>query len=268
MLKIPPETQRALRLYSCGDWSGWSASVDASVPDTTVFRTGLRVLMRGGTVLLAICLNNGYYKRPRIEKLIQAAIGLSPRVTIFFTDGPAKHNYMALGRTKQYALRQTRKQHHQLMNACRAAIEWIRATKPDVSIDFIDWADVYAREDYRQTFSALQALYEGSAEFRIDIREATHEVLSRSRSEENAKTIIDVGVLYSLEELAFLLVFENMVGEKSGVRSEDFAYLYYLRWEIFERLVNGQYDGKLRSDVGFALLSVTPNEADPWTVER
>lgn len=258
-LRIPAELSRTLLTF--GDWQGWRASLDSDVPDAAIFRTGLRVLCDRGPVLLAICLNNGYYKRSRIRRLIQATVALSPRVTIFFTDGPAKHNYLALGRSAQYATNQTRKQRNQLMNSCLEAITVIRETNPEVNVGFINWADIYSHMSYKSTYVYLMRLYEQCKRFYDEVRQSTRDVLMRDRRGEDEEAIVDVGVQYSIEELAFLLAYEHMVGEARGLASEEFVYLYYLRWEILENLVNGAYDGVVRSSVGFAVLTAAPDNA-------
>src|SRR3569832_2382025 len=104
----------------------WAISIDDSTDGSLIFRRGLSVLREHGHLLVAICLNNGYYKRARIRALIEVAATLSSRVTIFFTDGPAKHNYLALGRSPHKTEQQIRKQRNQHRNANNDAINCVK----------------------------------------------------------------------------------------------------------------------------------------------
>lgn len=255
MLLMPTKTlDRALGSIPPGD--DWVVELDKDADNSGIFRVGRRVLQKRGHILVAICLNNGYYKRARIAKIIQVASGLSDEVTVFFTDGPAIHNYIALGRSEHYALKQVRKQRHQLKNACDAAISELDSAAARFS--FVDWKEVYSRADYISTFSELTSLYDTNAKFQNDIRDATRSVLQRSRQQGDVERAVDIGIRYSLEELAFLLIYENIAAAKALPTSgdSDFAYIYHLRWEILEKLANGFYDHRMRNHVGFVVLSI------------
>lgn len=256
--RMTPNHNFSDRLTDCSD-ANWTVRINDDVDDSDVFQTGMSVLRRRGHVLVAICLNNGYYKRSRIEKLLQVAASLSPEVTVFFTDGPAVHNYLALGRSESYALKQTRKQYHQLRNACDETIARLHGL---ASFRFIDWASVYARTDYRTTYSELLELYNTNHRFRHEVRQATQAVLARHQSNRDLEAAVDIGILYSLEELAFLSCYDAMALELVRPTSGDpqFAYIYHLRWDILERLANGVYDGIKRPNLGFIVLSIQPRK--------
>src|SRR3569832_1036224 len=89
--------------------------------------------------------------------------------------------------------------------------------------------------------------------FTHDIRSATEEVLSRSASLGDLDRMVDIGIHYTLEELAILLIFGRMAAEPDRSAGEEFGYIYHMRWPILENLVNGHYDGRVRKHVGFIL---------------
>ncbi len=99
---------------------GWRMDI-LSKGDSLVFRNGLRYLEDGEDFLLAICLNNGYYKRENIYRMIKFALNFSKRVQVFTTDGPAKHNHFALGESETKAARETRLDRNHLRNLCGGA---------------------------------------------------------------------------------------------------------------------------------------------------
>lgn len=237
---------------------GWALEIDNGVDDSIIFQRGLDVLLQHGHLLVAICLNNGYYKRERIKKILEVAAALSKQVTIFFTDGPTKHNYLALGRSLEKTEQQVRKQRHQLRNACDAAIQFISRS---VHFNFVDWDDVYDREDYKLAYRELLNLYENNTRFRIDVRAATKDVLFRSKDHIDIEKVVDIGIHYTIEELAFLMIFGRLAAELDHTTTSEinFGYIYHLRWEIFEDLVNGRYDGMIRCSVGFILLNLEPS---------
>ena len=73
-----------------------------------VFETGSKYLDEGQDLLLALCLNNGYYKRESIYRMLKSVLAFSKNVHVFTTAGPAKHNYRALGRPENEVIRDTR----------------------------------------------------------------------------------------------------------------------------------------------------------------
>ena len=240
-----------------------TAQIAPTPPNTGIFRTGTRVLRKRGHLLVAICLNNSYYSRPRIQRLVAAAASLSDEVTLFFTDGPAKHNYLAKGQTEDEALKQTRKQYKQLKRACDQAVQM--ASGNGVVFSYVEWQSVYTSPEFIAVYAELTRLYASNAQFRHDIRDATRQVLVRHVPGSASEEIVDIGVRYSLEELGLLMMYEHIARKKLSSRTDDpeFAYIYYMRWEILERLVHGVYDGRLRPHVGCVVMSVSDPLRDP-----
>lgn len=235
----------------------WSVSLGPWQDKRIIFERGLEVLCNSGPMLVAVCLNNGYYTRDRIKHLLEFASRFSDQVTIFFTDGPAVHNYIAWGSDRDSALRKARKQRNRLQNACLEAVERISHHNP-FEVSFIDWTDVYRRSDYKQEYDYLRRLFSSSSEFSSDlIRETTQALNSQGPAREEA---IEIASEYPLEELAFLLTYNKIAAELAGKRSPvDFAYVYHLQWPLLENLVEGKYDGHVRSNLGFIILKITEN---------
>ena len=253
----------AFRQWSKGQ--GWSTEID-SPNEGVPFGKAIEVLLQRGPMLLAICLNNGYYTRSAIHRLLYFASEFSDQVTVFFTDGPSVHNYIALGHTKAEALRKARKQRNRLQNACNEAIALIKQRR-EFAVFFIDWNEIYRREDFKSEYEKLDLLYSTNDAFRSDLVFETREVLAShpSISEEGLRYAVG----YPLEELAFLLTYNKIAAETahSPLQALDFAYVYHLRWPLLEKLVQGKYDGILRSNLGFAIVRIV-NELNSLTHSR
>src|SRR5690348_6377961 len=88
----------------------------------TLFARGNQMIRRGERMLLPICLNNGYYTREQVFNFLLFASQNSKEVSVFFTDGPARHNYLAIGKTDKEARRECHRHLSRLRNHCLAAI--------------------------------------------------------------------------------------------------------------------------------------------------
>lgn len=53
---------------------------------------------------------------------------------------------------------------------------------------------------------------------------------------------------YLLEELAFVIASPQIFNVSKT------AYIYHKKWQIFEKLVNGAFDGIIREQTGFILI--------------
>tara|TARA_Y100000310_G_scaffold302122_1_gene339170 strand:- start:1134 stop:1358 length:225 start_codon:yes stop_codon:yes gene_type:complete len=70
----------------------------------------------------------------------------------------------------------------------------------------------------------------------------------KTKEDVDLEDAIKIGVVYLLEEIAFVLA------SPSIFKVSKTAYIYHNRWQIYEDLVNGKYDGKARRDIGFLLI--------------
>ena len=95
----------------------------------------------------------------------------------------------------------------------------------------------------------IEALYSKNKLFQKYCDDTTKEVLN-GKTKENIdfEKAVKIGVKYLLEELAFVLASPLIFGVSKT------AYIYHNRWPIYENLVNGKYDKKVRNDVGFFLV--------------
>ena len=57
------------------------------------------------------------------------------------------------------------------------------------------------------------------------------------------------GVYYLLKELAFI------ISSKEMFRTESVAVIYHRSWPVYEKFVNGDYDGKPKEGLGLAIIN-------------
>lgn len=239
----------------------------------SLFARGNQMILRRERMLLPICLNNGYYTREQVFNLLLFASQNSKQVSVFFTDGPARHNYLAIGKTDKEARRECHRHLNRLRNHCHAAIARINAneTSDPFLVTFIDWESIYTSRSFQNEYHRLFSLYKQDECFREDIRRTTHEVLRKKVAvplqqvclqQFTMNSIVDTAIHYSLEELAFLMTYakyRDLEAFTSAEKSDEappapFVYVYYQRWHVFERLAEGFYDRTTHPEIGFYLI--------------
>jgi len=231
------------------------------------------MIARREQMLIPICLNNGYYTRERVFNLLLFASRTSKQVSVFFTDGPAKHNYLAIGKTEREARRECHRHLNRLRNHCHAALARIngdRQTNELFEVSFVDWDSIYQARAFQREYRHLLRLYQADERFREDVRQTTHEVLRKKVApleklhlqQLSMNSVVEMAVHYSLEELAFLTTYgtcrefkaHELADEANEGQPKPFVYVYYQRWQVFERLVEGLYDGINRQEIGFYII--------------
>jgi tRNA-dependent cyclodipeptide synthase len=241
---------------------GWQMQVSHDA-ETPILRAGIEYLGARQDLLLAMCLNNGYYNRENIYRMLKFALAFSDRVQIFATDGPAKHNYEALGKAKEKIPAITRLARNRLHNQCGDALERINATLPPEkqrSITFMEWEEIYKDPKYQESYRALKDLYVQGGEFHKDINDTSERVLlNRIAIEKEVEAVLSIGIEYVIEELAFILAYRSLDATSKPIGdhgNNGFSYFYYEPWPVFEKLVNGDYDGKLKDGIGFVIAKI------------
>jgi tRNA-dependent cyclodipeptide synthase len=231
--------------------------------ETPITSAGLRYLNTEADLLLAMCLNNGYYNRENIYRMLKFALNFSKRVQIFTTDGPAKHNYAALGKAKEKIPAVTRLARNRLRNQCIDSLARINAEllpSEQRIVTFMDWEAIYKDTAYIDSYKRLKNLYATNAEFHKDIDDTSERVLlHRIGIEKEVRSALSIGIEYVLEELAFILAYKSLGASSKPIQDhgvQGFSYFYYEPWSVFEKLVNGSYDSEVKEGIGFAIVKI------------
>lgn len=241
---------------------GWQMEVSFNA-DTPVLTNGLKYLSDNSDLLLAMCLNNGYYNRENIYRMLKFALSFSNCVQIFITDGPAKHNYLALGKEKDKIPAVTRLARNRLRNQCNEGLRRINVELPESerrAVTFMEWEDIYKDQTYQDSYKALKDLYAANSEFKKDIDDSSEKVLlNRIGIEKEVEAVLSIGIEYVVEELAFILAYSKLEAATKPVSdhgNQGFSYFYYENWPVFEKLANGIYDQKPKDGIGFVIAKI------------
>ena len=73
-------------------------------------------------------------------------------------------------------------------------------------------------------------------------------LLETSDSELEGDENIQEGVYYLLKELAFI------ISSKEIFRTDSVAVIYHRSWPVYEKFVNGDYDGEPKKGLGLAII--------------
>jgi tRNA-dependent cyclodipeptide synthase len=238
----------------------WKASIQFDLPEVPIFEKGLELLSQKGDLLLAICLNNGYYNKENIYRMLRFAVAFSDRIQIFFTDGPAQHNYRAMGESEKEIVRKCRLHRNRLRNHCLAALEKMRLVGITPEVALLEWEKIYSDPAYQKSYHDLKELYRASADFQNDINATTRTVLEhRMGLKEIQADKVAIAIEYVLEELAFILSYPSLGSDTKPIvdhGANSFNYMYYEHWSVFENLVNGRYDNRVRGEIGFSIVKI------------
>ena len=227
-----------------------------------VFHRGAKYLLSGVPIVFPICLNNGYYNEGQIQNLTRGISEFDNEVYVFLTDGPSKHNYVALGYSEADAIKKTRLEGNGLLNRFRRGLYSIGQDKAQKFSHF-NWQDIYSHPEWIDQSRKLHQLYDSHIDFRNDVEITTRQVLSNrkklllglgfdvSLEELNA---IEVGkaIDYTLDEVSFVTVCSKLL------RVEGICYVYKEGWPVLEKLADGFYTGSPIPEVGFLAFHVLP----------
>jgi tRNA-dependent cyclodipeptide synthase len=190
---------------------------------------------------------NSYFKDAEVEHLFKRTVGEYGRAAVFVADIPAIATYMSYGYTENRARNKAIPKGNNLKNrTLRIAQDLGIADKVHV----IDWeTEVQNDPAYLARYAAVEGLYGTSTEFAAAVNDTTGSVLDGSgRDIPDREAAVKVAVHYLLSEIAFLEFAPELLG------AEQVVYVYHRNWPVYERYVNGAYDGKTKPYLEFRLL--------------
>lgn len=269
---------------------GWRMEVNL-VATSPVFETGLKYLSTGQDLLLPLCLNNGYYDRENIYRMLQFAASFSNHVQVFTTEGPARRNEMAKDKPPGEAIAKAHLGGNKLRNFYAQSLDPKDKTTPLVakafscldyqetvqekkarkklskerSLEDSSWKFIYRDKAYIRSRKELRTLYYRSSAFQNDVRANTEYVLlKRFNLTALRPKQLALGARYVLEELAMILSYIRLGPEAKPLQdhgSNGFNYIYNESWPVFENLMNGVYDGQPRQQIGFVIAELNPKDS-------
>jgi cyclo(L-tyrosyl-L-tyrosyl) synthase len=212
----------------------------------TAFKNGYEIVQDKGFAIVGMSPGNSYFRRERIDELLNYCSRVFDHVKIMIADKPMEHTYNAMGYSPENASRRARLNGNTLRNHSQRSIDTILG---DVTL--VTWKDeIRSHESYRGELSRVLKLYGENDEFRQGVRETTRTVLEgKLKQGVEIEKAINEGVHYLLQELAFLSASPKIFG------IDRLVYVYHNRWRVYEQFVDGTFDGQKRSDLGFVVVT-------------
>ena len=234
-----------------------------------IYDIGQRVLENDGMALVGVSPQNSYFNDHNIETLLSVTPAYFKTVKVWFPYEICTITYKALGHDPKGVLKQLRRYANRPRNKCirdvqqvqENIIQYERDDGSTIEIELINWNEQVSNKPiFIEHLKQVNALYSVYTEFRKDARHTEYEFFADKifdprysnlvQGIDHIETVIDNGVEYTLQQIAFLLSFPELFGEA-------FAYIYHERWPILENLVEGKYgnvDGK--DAIGYLLTKL------------
>lgn len=208
--------------------------------------------MNNELLIVGMSPGNSYFRQEVITKLLKFAVQEYKNIEIFIPDIPAIATYVALGYPENIARREKAiPQGNAFRNRIRKAIDQENININNISI--FDWKkeNIENNPEYKNQYDYLKNLYIKNDDFKKDINEATSQVLFDNpfKKKTITESDIEIGTHYIISEFAFMLFLPFYKKEYSS-----FIYGYHKPWPVWEKFIDGFYDGILKSNLKFIQL--------------
>jgi tRNA-dependent cyclodipeptide synthase len=205
---------------------------------------GREALNEHKTIIVGMSVNNSYFNEENIKKLLLWARENSESIYVMIPDIPAVSTFLSLGYSNVDAERKARLKSNNLENKCKKIIEQLGIQ--DVII--IRWEDLMGSFQYLESIAAIKYAYGNDCSFKDALRSTTRNVLVHAGKAEITDELIDYGVLFLLQELAFIT-------QSSRVLQQDkVAYVYHQTMDVLKNIISGRYTFLSDPNVGFVTV--------------
>lgn len=213
------------------------------------YHKGYEILKEKGASLVPVCPGNGHFNAKTIDELMRISSENFSKVIVFIPDKPTEHTYRAMGYPDNKARQKARHQGNNLRNNTMRTIEKIKQIPGATIPIIISWADdIEPNELFQKELRRLKELYNQNPEFRELVRNETLSVIKeRVEGDKEIETKIDEGILYVLEELAWLTACPSILGYPR------IAYVYHQEW-FLDDFIAGKYDNQKKENLGFVII--------------
>lgn len=252
---------------------GVSATVGVrDIQDNPVMVRGVEILMSGGRLLMPLCLNNPYWSDQRVGMLVLAHLALGETTSVLVADGPAAHNYTALGYDDETIRSRVSEGARRLFSRVDKATGSLSMEERGRLIPW-RWDSIITHEAWRLAREEICKLFDNNDDFRQDVLALSKSVLSKQYAggtrNFSSDSSIRLAANYALDEIAAFGASADILGVSKT------CLLYHKRWPVYEKWANGIYNGVKAEKVGFLLLHVEDasnnnlqTSASPDYVER
>jgi len=206
---------------------------------------GMHALENEGAIIIGTSIRNSYFKEKNLEQLLLWANEKLRPVYFMIPDLPAVNTLMACGETKENAEREARLKANSLENKCKAIIARLGFT----NITILRWRDLVGNLQYLEAIVEIKNAYAADSLFQGELRKTTVEVISQNGSHDPTDAEIDMGVVFLLEELAFISR-STLILEQEGT-----VYVYHKTMQVLKDTLEGRYAFQPDSGVGFLTVN-------------
>lgn len=197
---------------------------------TDISPIGEQIITDKGAVIIGISLENSYFTRENLERILCWARQNAGRIYIMIPDEPAIYTMMGKGYSKEKATTKARLKANALENKCREI-----AVGLDILITIVRWNTVTQKTSYGVNLHHIKEVYKWDKRFRNEMRNTTIEVLSLGGKIPTTREQIDIGVNFLMQELAFLVDAAHILSESSV------AYVYHKTMPLLKACLEDEY---------------------------
>jgi len=195
--------------------------------------------------IIGMSPGNSYFKEAQIERLLKYFYSSRKKLCVFVPDVPAISTYEGLGYSKSKAQTKAMSKGNNLKN--KVAKIAIDLDIPSEALHVLDWKkEITSDGKYIDIYEHILKRFNRSQSFSQDVRESTRSVLEKNQFKSPITTnAVDIAIHYILSEFAFLAYapeFFNM---------ESIEYIYHKPWPVYEKFINGEYDGVIAPALNF-----------------
>ncbi|MEI6022361.1 MAG: tRNA-dependent cyclodipeptide synthase [bacterium] len=200
---------------------------------------GIDVIQNKGAIIIGVSINNSYFKESNLTKIISWSATRASNVYIMIPDTPSVSTLIALGYEQNKAETLARLKSNSLENKCLFIIKELNLD----NIKIIRWRDLIGRIEYVQAIGHIKYFYDNDLSFKDALRKTTSDVLKHNMSDVPSESQIDIGVVFLLQELAFICHADSILKE------EKLGYLYHNTMDVLKGIIENRFSFKTK--IGF-----------------
>jgi tRNA-dependent cyclodipeptide synthase len=208
---------------------------------------GYEIVHNKGTVVIGISPGNSYFKKETIYKLLDFCSNNFDQIKVSILPIEISyHTYKASGDSLEKAFMKVRKAIRHLINNTNNSINELKKIK-NINIEFIN-CDLN-NKFYLEQLNHIYELYNKKSEFYYDARQFSRKVIeTKLKNDVSMAEAEDEAAHYLIKECAAFLTFPHILNSKC-------ALIYHTEFPFFNKLVAGSYDGLIKDNIGFLVIS-------------
>eukprot|EP00039_Didymoeca_costata_P006569 m.91418 g.91418 ORF g.91418 m.91418 type:complete len:180 (+) comp13302_c0_seq1:268-807(+) len=159
------------------------------------------------------------------------------------SDGIAQHTFRAVGYDEKSITTKARLGGNKYRNHSRDIVESTNG------MEFVDWKTIESHDAYVRAHAEIYDLFKQNSAFQAEVKQVTGSILEqRIKPNVDLEEAVLEGTNYLLKEFAFLSASPEIYSVP------QINFVYHREWPIYERFIEGAYNGVARKDLGFFIV--------------